>query len=72
MLMCEYFECDGLCGLLMVCEEEVFKFVVEVYINEEIGELLYIFKKIVECYWVNIFFKLGMCDRVELMCYAIR
>jgi DNA-binding NarL/FixJ family response regulator len=58
--------------LLTPREQEIVKLVAEAYTNEEIGEMLFIYKKTVERHRANILEKLGMRDRVELTRYAIR
>lgn len=53
-------------------EEQVVKLVAEAHTNKEIAELLGLAEKTAENHRSNAMRKLGMCDRVELVRYAIR
>jgi DNA-binding NarL/FixJ family response regulator len=53
-------------------EEEVVKLIAEAHTNTQIAEILQIADKTVESHRANVFRKLGMRDRVELVRYAIR
>jgi DNA-binding NarL/FixJ family response regulator len=53
-------------------ELEVVKLIAEAYTNRQIAETLKLSEKTVESHRANVFSKLGMRDRVELVRYAIR
>lgn len=53
-------------------EEEILKLFAEVRSSRDIAELLVISVKTVDRHRANLLQKLGMCDRGELTCYAIR
>jgi DNA-binding NarL/FixJ family response regulator len=53
-------------------ELDVVKLVAEAYTNRQIAEILKVSEKTVESHRANVFGKLGMRDRVELVRYAIR
>jgi DNA-binding NarL/FixJ family response regulator len=53
-------------------ELEVVKLIAEAYTNRQIAETLKLSEKTVESHRANLFSKLGMRDRVELVRYAIR
>ena len=53
-------------------ESEVVKLIAEAYTNKQIAETLKLSEKTVESHRTNVFGKLGMRDRVELVRYAIR
>ena len=53
-------------------EEEVVKLIAEAHTNAQIAEMLHLSAKTVESHRANVFRKLGMRDRVELVRYAIR
>jgi DNA-binding NarL/FixJ family response regulator len=53
-------------------EMDVVKLIAEAYTNRQIAEILKVSEKTVESHRGNVFAKLGMRDRVELVRYAIR
>jgi DNA-binding NarL/FixJ family response regulator len=53
-------------------ELEVVKLIAEAYTNKQIAETLKLSEKTVESHRTNVFGKLGMRDRVEIVRYAIR
>jgi len=53
-------------------ELDVVKLIAEAYTNKQIAEALHVSEKTVETHRSNVFGKLGMRDRVELVRYAIR
>ena len=53
-------------------ELEVVKLIAEAYTNRQIAETLKLSEKTVESHRTNVFGKLGMRDRVEIVRYAIR
>jgi DNA-binding NarL/FixJ family response regulator len=53
-------------------ELEVVKLIAEAYTNRQIADALQLSEKTVESHRSNLFAKLGMRDRVELVRYAIR
>jgi DNA-binding NarL/FixJ family response regulator len=53
-------------------ELDVVKLIAEAYTNKQIAEALHVSEKTVESHRSNVFGKLGMRDRVELVRYAIR
>jgi DNA-binding NarL/FixJ family response regulator len=53
-------------------EQEVVKLIAEAFTNRQIAETLHVSEKTVESHRTNVFRKLGMRDRVELVRYAIR
>ena len=53
-------------------ELEVVKLIAEAYTNKQIAETLKLSEKTVESHRANVFGKLDMRDRVELVRYAIR
>jgi DNA-binding NarL/FixJ family response regulator len=53
-------------------ELEVVKLIAEAYTNRQIADTLQLSEKTVESHRSNLFAKLGMRDRVELVRYAIR
>jgi DNA-binding NarL/FixJ family response regulator len=53
-------------------ELEVVKLIAEAYTNKQIAETLKLSEKTVESHRTNVFAKLGMRDRVEIVRYAIR
>jgi DNA-binding NarL/FixJ family response regulator len=53
-------------------ELEVVKLIAEAFTNRQIAETLKLSEKTVESHRANVFSKLGMRDRVELVRYAIR
>jgi DNA-binding NarL/FixJ family response regulator len=53
-------------------ELEVVKLIAEAYTNKQIAETLKLSEKTVESHRANVFAKLGIRDRVELVRYAIR
>jgi DNA-binding NarL/FixJ family response regulator len=53
-------------------ELDVVKLIAEAYTNKQIAEALHVSEKTVESHRANVFGKLGMRDRVELVRYAIR
>jgi DNA-binding NarL/FixJ family response regulator len=53
-------------------ELDVVKLIAEAYTNKQIAEALHVSEKTVESHRANVFSKLGMRDRVELVRYAIR
>ena len=53
-------------------ELEVVKLIAEAHTNKQIAETLQLSEKTVESHRSNVFAKLGMRDRVELVRYAIR
>jgi DNA-binding NarL/FixJ family response regulator len=53
-------------------ELEVVKLIAEAHTNKQIAETLKLSEKTVESHRSNVFAKLGMRDRVELVRYAIR
>jgi DNA-binding NarL/FixJ family response regulator len=53
-------------------ELEVVKLIAEAHTNKQIAETLQLSEKTVESHRANVFGKLGMRDRVELVRYAIR
>jgi DNA-binding NarL/FixJ family response regulator len=57
--------------LLSEREQEVVQLVAEGYRNKEIGEKLFISQQTVKNHLYNIFDKLGVSDRLELVLYAI-
>ncbi len=58
--------------LLTPRELEVVKLIAEAYTNRQIAETLKLSEKTVESHRTNVFGKLGMRDRVEIVRYAIR
>ena len=48
------------------------KLIADAYTNAQIAEILYLSEKTIESHRANVFRKLGMHDRVELVRYAIR
>jgi DNA-binding NarL/FixJ family response regulator len=63
---------DGPAVALTPREEEVVKLIAEAHTNAQIAETLHVSEKTVESHRANLFRKLGMRDRVELVRYAIR
>ena len=63
---------DGPAVALTPREEEVVKLIAEAHTNAQIAETLHVSEKTVESHRANLFCKLGMRDRVELVRYAIR
>jgi DNA-binding NarL/FixJ family response regulator len=59
-------------GPLTPRELEVVKLIAEAYTNRQIASTLKLSEKTVESHRANVFSKLGMRDRVELVRYAIR
>jgi DNA-binding NarL/FixJ family response regulator len=53
-------------------ELEVVKLIAEAYTNRQIAETLKLSEKTIESHRANVFAKLGMRDRVEIVRYAIR
>jgi DNA-binding NarL/FixJ family response regulator len=53
-------------------ELDVVKLIAEAYTNKQIAAALHVSEKTVESHRANVFSKLGMRDRVELVRYAIR
>jgi DNA-binding NarL/FixJ family response regulator len=53
-------------------ELEIVKLIAEAYTNKQIAETLKLSEKTVESHRTNVFGKLGMRDRVEIVRYAIR
>ena len=53
-------------------EQEVLKLIAEAHTNKQIAETLKLSEKTVESHRANVFAKLGIRDRVELVRYAIR
>ena len=53
-------------------ELDVVKLIAEAYTNRQIAEILKVSEKTVESHRANVFAKLGMRDRVELVRYAIK
>jgi DNA-binding NarL/FixJ family response regulator len=53
-------------------ELDVVKLIAEAYTNRQIAEILKVSEKTVESHRSNVFAKLGMRDRVELVRYAIK
>jgi DNA-binding NarL/FixJ family response regulator len=64
--------CKGPTDPLTPREEEVVKLIAEAHTSAQIAEVLHLSEKTVESYRANVLRKLGMRDRVELVCYAIR
>ena len=58
--------------LLTPRELEVVKLIAEAYTNKQIAETLKLSEKTIESHRTNVFGKLGMRDRVEIVRYAIR
>jgi DNA-binding NarL/FixJ family response regulator len=59
-------------GPLTPRELEIVKLIAEAYTNRQIASTLKLSEKTVESHRANVFSKLGMRDRVELVRYAIR
>ena len=53
-------------------ELEVVKLIAEAFTNRQIAEILKLSEKTIESHRANVFAKLGMRDRVEIVRYAIR
>ena len=53
-------------------ELEIVKLIAEAFTNKQIAETLKLSEKTVESHRTNVFGKLGMRDRVEIVRYAIR
>jgi DNA-binding NarL/FixJ family response regulator len=53
-------------------ELDVVKLIAEAYTNKQIAEILHLSEKTVESHRGNVFSKLGIRDRVELVRYAIK
>lgn len=53
--------------ILSLREIEVFEFLIVGLSNKEIGEKLFIFILIVKMYIINIYFKFGVKNRVEVV-----
>jgi DNA-binding NarL/FixJ family response regulator len=58
--------------VLTARELEVVKLIAEAHTNKQIAEILGLSEKTVESHRANVFHKLGMRDRVELVRYAVR
>ena len=63
---------DSGSGELTQRELEVVKLIAEAFANRQIAETLKLSEKTVESHRTNVFGKLGMRDRVEIVRYAIR
>jgi DNA-binding NarL/FixJ family response regulator len=64
--------CDDPVDRLTPRELDVVKLIAEAYTNRQIAEILKVSEKTVESHRSNVFAKLGMRDRVELVRYAIK
>jgi DNA-binding NarL/FixJ family response regulator len=71
-LLRNWLERDERSGELTQRELEVVKLIAEAYTNKQIAETLKLSEKTVESHRTNVFGKLGMRDRVEIVRYAIR